>query len=84
MDIHKIIDLFGTDPKGISIKFGIPLRTVYCWCEGTRRPPEYVILMMYNIYLLEERLKAYGNETEGLEIRMVGNGSRGPKTRKKS
>lgn len=83
MDIQKIIELFGTDPKGISNKFGIPLRTVYCWVECTRRPPAYVIMMMYSIYLLEKRMQAYGDTTEGLEIGMGNNSSRGPETRKK-
>lgn len=55
MSIHKIIELFKTDPKGITEKFGVPLRTVYSWCEGTRKPPEYVLMMMYNIYLLEKK-----------------------------
>lgn len=55
MSIHEIIDLFKTDPKGITEKFGIPLRTVYSWCEGTRKPPEYVLMMMYIIYFLEKK-----------------------------
>lgn len=67
INIHSIIDLFSSDPKGISTKFGIPLRTVYSWCEGTRKPPEYVLMLMYNIYLLETRLNDHGNEKEGLE-----------------
>ena len=46
------------DPKGISLKFGIPLRTVYAWCEGSRKPPEYVLTMMLNIIMLERRIKA--------------------------
>lgn len=53
--IHEIIDMIKADPKGISLKFGIPLRTVYSWCDGSRKPPEYVINMMLNIILLERR-----------------------------
>lgn len=59
MTIHEIIDMLHTDPKGISIKFGIPLRTVYSWCKGDRTPPEYILTMMLNIILLERRA---GNE----------------------
>lgn len=55
--IHDVIDMMKADPKGISIKFGIPLRTVYAWCDGSRKPPEYVLMMMQNILFLEGRLK---------------------------
>ena len=65
-DIHTIIDMLHSDPSGISIKFGIPLRTVYAWCSGARRPPDYLITMMLNIILLERR-SSNGNETEELE-----------------
>ena len=68
--IHTIIEMLASDPSGISEKFGIPLRTVYSWCEGTRRPPAYVITMMLNIILLERRTLTDGNTAEGLEIRM--------------
>ncbi len=64
-DIHTIIDMLHSDPSGISTKFGIPLRTVYAWCSGARRPPDYLITMMLNIILLERR-SSNGNETEKL------------------
>lgn len=74
--IHNIIEMLASDPAGISGKFGIPLRTVYSWVEGTRRPPAYVITMMLNIILLERRTLTDGNTAEGLEGRM-GEGSEG-------
>ena len=55
MNIHDVIDMLKSDPQGVSIKFGIPLRTVYAWCDGSRKPPAYVINMMLNIILLERR-----------------------------
>ena len=64
--IHDIIEMLHSDPAGISLKFGIPIRTVYAWCAGTRQPPDYVICMMLNIILLERRLNN-GNTDEGLE-----------------
>ena len=70
--IHDIIDMLHTDPAGISSKFGIPLRSVYNWCSGTRKPPEYIITMMLNIILLERRLKNNGYTKERLEERMGG------------
>ena len=71
-DIHSVIELLKSDPAGISMKFGIPLRTVYHWCKGTRRPPDYVIMMMLNIILLERRIKLYGDSEERLEEGMGG------------
>ena len=44
--IHDIIDYLHSDPKGISDKFGIPLPTVYSWCNSSRKPPAYVLSMM--------------------------------------
>lgn len=64
-DIHSIIELLHSDPAGVSMKFGIPLRTVYGWCKGNRTPPDYVIAMMLNIILLERRM-TNGNSKEGL------------------
>lgn len=68
--IHDIIDLLRSDPQGISLKFGIPIRTVYSWCEGKRTPPDYVIMMMLNIILLERRIAINGKQEEKLEGRM--------------
>ena len=69
IDIHSIIELLHSDPAGVSMKFGIPLRTVYGWCKGNRTPPDYVIAMMLNIILLERRM-TYGDSKERLESGM--------------
>ena len=82
--IQTIIDMMHSDPAGISSKYGIPLRTVYSWCEGTRRPPDYVLTMMLNIILLERRILTNGNTSEGLENRMGENTEGIPETGKKS
>lgn len=65
IDIHEIIDMMRADPKGISDKFNIPLRTVYSWCSGERKPPDYIIKMMHYILILERR-SSNGNEKERL------------------
>ena len=75
-DIHEIIEMLRSDPAGISMKFGIPLRTVYGWCNGSRTPPDYVIMMMLNIILLERRIAVYVDSEKGLEKGM-GSGSEG-------
>ena len=71
-DIHTIIEMMHSDPAGVSLKFGIPLRTVYAWCSGARKPADYVLCMMLNIILLERRLENNGNEAEELGERMEG------------
>ena len=71
--IHTIIDMLHSDPQGVSLKFGIPLRTVYSWCENFRKPPDYVLNMMLNIILLERR-SGNGNTSEKLEAGMGGIG----------
>lgn len=68
-DIHTIIEMLRSDPAGISSKFGIPIRTVYHWCQGNRQPPDYVLTMMLTIILLERRI-ADGKETNRLELGM--------------
>ena len=83
-NIHDVIDLLETDPAGISLKFGVPLRTVYSWLSGERQPPEYLIMMMLNIILLERRLAIYGNSKEGLAEGMGEDPEASPKTCKKS
>ena len=73
--IHDIIDILHSDPAGVSKKFGIPLPTVYGWCNGNRQPPAYVIGMMYQIVDMERRY-GHGNEENRLaeEIRGAGQG----------
>ena len=79
LTIHTIIDLLHSDPAGVSEKFGIPLPTVYSWCNSSRKPPKYVIIMMLWIIELQKELEKgvhNGNEKEGLEGRM-GSDSKG-------
>ena len=83
VDIHAIIEMLHSDPAGISMKFGIPLRTVYGWCKGNRTPPDYLINMMLNIILLERRSNN-GNSKERLEGGMGENSKGLPETGKKS
>ena len=83
-NIHDVIDLLETDPAGISLKFGVPLRTVYSWLSGERQPPKYLIMMMLNIILLERRLAIYGNSKEELAEGMGSNTKSGSKACKKS
>ena len=66
LTIHEIIDEMRSDPAGVSYKFGIPIRTVYGWCNGSRNPPAYVLTMMNYIIQLERRSAAYGNSKEEL------------------
>ena len=73
--IHDIIDYLHSDPAGVSKKFGIPLPTVYSWCNSSRKPPAYVLSMMKQIIALEKGVHN-GNEENRLaeEIRGAGQG----------
>lgn len=62
MDIHDVIDALRSDPQGIAAKYGIPISTVYSWCNGSRTPPDYVLVMMSDIINLERMVKVYGNK----------------------
>ena len=69
--IHDIIDYLHSDPAGVSKKFGIPLPTVYSWCNSSRKPPAYVLSMMKQIIALEKGVYN-GNEEDGLESGLGG------------
>ena len=40
-------------------KFGIPLSTLAQWEQGRRKPPEYVLKMIYTIIKMERMLQQY-------------------------
>lgn len=82
-NIKDVMKMIKGDPMSTSEKFGIPLRTIYSWLEGTRKPPEYVITMMLNIILLERKIKNY-DQKERLESGMGKKGSTVKKAGKKS
>lgn len=62
MNIHDIIDAMRSDPQGVAAKYGIPISTIYSWCNGSRTPPDYVLVMMSDIINLERMVKVYGNK----------------------
>lgn len=47
--IHTIMNSFGLSIKDISDQFGIPYRTVQNWVGGVSTPPNYILIMMYNL-----------------------------------
>ena len=54
IDIHTIIINFDLSIKNISDIFGIPYRTVQNWVGGVSTPPNYVLIMMYNLLDLKQ------------------------------
>ena len=75
LTIHTVIDLMHSDPQGVSNKFGIPLKTVYNWCSGSRKPPKYIIIMMIWIIELQDELERglnNGTNTNRLGTKMEG------------
>ena len=51
MTYAEIITNHGIKNSEISVRFGIPMRTLQNWANGDRQPPEYVLR------LLEQALK---------------------------
>ena len=47
--IHTIMNSFGLSIKDISDQFGIPYRTVQNWVGEVSTPPNYILIMMYNL-----------------------------------
>ena len=84
LTIHNIIDAMHTDPAGISARYGIPIRTVWSWCRGERKPPVYVLVMMSDIITLERMVRANGNFKEGLEVNMGADSGREQEAGKES
>lgn len=71
MNFKDLVTNQHIDIKALSAKYNIPMRTIYRWLDGSRRPPEYVLLMIYDINLLEGLTHGITSEEgEGLGARM--------------
>ena len=46
MTMRELLNKHGLTMKALSLRFGIPLRTVESWSAGDRTPPPYLIPMM--------------------------------------
>lgn len=53
MDFKYLLDLSGMSIKEFCTKYSIPIRTAYHWINGSRRPPDYVLLLIFDILVLE-------------------------------
>lgn len=73
MTFKQLLDLSGMSIKQVCIKYSIPISTATCWANGSRRPPEYVILMMFDILLLEGVISS--DQETGLECESQGRDS---------
>ena len=74
MTFKQLLDLSGMSIKQVCIKYSIPISTATCWANGSRKPPEYVILMMFDILLLEGVI-SNGDQETGLECESQGRDS---------
>ena len=64
MNFADLIKTMGIDIKMLSARYNIPMRTCYSWLKGERRPPDYLLLILFDIYLLGGF--GHGEEKEGL------------------
>lgn len=46
MTFNELVDKHGLEPNDLTRRYGVPLRTVYTWYQGTRKPPEYLLSMI--------------------------------------
>ena len=46
MTVRDLLAKHGLTQTDLAKRFGIPLRTVQHWAEGTRTPPPYLVPMM--------------------------------------
>lgn len=53
MSFAKLLEISGLTINQLCVKYSIPLRTAYHWLNGSRRPPDYVLLMLFDILTLE-------------------------------
>lgn len=82
MNFADLIKKMGIDIKMLSTRYNIPMRTCYSWIKGERRPPDYLLLILFDIYLLGGF--EHGKEKEGLGIGMGISSEGVPKTSQKS
>lgn len=53
--VKTVCKMAGMTQKALSLRFGIPIRTVEDWCRGVSKCPEYTNLMMQEILGLYRR-----------------------------
>ena len=83
MNFKTLLEVTEYDIKQLSARYGIPLRTLYNWQTGIRKPPAYIITMIFDIYLLEGGFKD-GKTKQGLDEGISADGKGVSKVSKKS
>lgn len=83
MNFKTLLEVTEYDIKQLSARYGIPLRTLYNWQTGIRKPPAYIITMIFDIYLLEGGFKD-GKAKQGLDEGISADGKGVSKVSKKS
>ena len=68
MNFADLIKTIGIDIKMLSARYNIPMRTCYSCLKGERRPTDYLLLNLFDIYLLG--CFGHGEEKEVLGSRM--------------
>lgn len=58
MTIPDILDVYSLSQTELANRFGIPLRTVQNWAEGTRKPSEWVENLINTVLRQEKEIKA--------------------------
>ena len=53
--IRELCREFKLTQRALSVRFGIPLRTVEDWSTGKRKPPDYTVRMIRTILEYEQK-----------------------------
>lgn len=54
---NELLELSGVTLKVFSDKYSIPYRTLQNWKDGSRKPPEYVLLLLEKLISQERMMK---------------------------
>lgn len=49
MTMKEVIIQSGLNGSQFSRKYDIPYRTISDWCRGLRKPPDYVVSILYRV-----------------------------------
>jgi len=66
MNIKQIAAKYGMSVRAVGRRFGIPMPTVESWSAGTRKPPEYVLIMIDEILSNEQNYQQKQQNREAI------------------
>lgn len=59
MSIHDIMKQSGYSIEELNAKYGIPKRTLQNWYYGMRTPPEWILVILSDLIIMEREIKKH-------------------------